>query len=322
MFTKKRLVVWLLLIALLTGCSSETLDSAAESAAGVAQSTSSGSSVNVTSNDGGERGSSLSSTAGDDAVISTSRQIIYTAHVTMRIKDYEQSRDDIRELVQLSGGYMLDFEESSNEKERRGSLTVKIPAQGFESFLEQLEELKPLSFQQSVKGQDVTAEYIDFSARLKAKQLVEERLLTFMEQATRSSDLLEFSNELGRVQEAIEQIKGHLRYLEEHVAYSTITIRLTERLDGTSSFSPMFTERINDSFLGSISGISKFLQNLVVFIVWFIPVAVVIGLFVVPVWYMIRMIWRWTNRNRELVMQETLMQEIVQPDEQEREKEQ
>src|SRR6185437_2903736 len=100
-----------------------------------------------------------------------------------------------------SGGYMLSFHETSNDREVSGTLTVKVPADNFQSFLDQLQNMNTIKFQKSMEGQDVTEQYIDNTSRLKAKQVVESRLLAFMEKATNSHDLLEFSNELGRVQE-------------------------------------------------------------------------------------------------------------------------
>lgn len=326
MFRKKRWVVWLLIIAVLSGCSNASYDSAnyaAETASSGSahysvadQSSTADLGMAVGHVNQGEGGAGTASNNEFEQVSTSNRQIIYTANVSMQIKDYDHSRLEIRDLVHMSGGYILNFQESSNEKEKSGSLTVKIPAERFDSFLDQLEQLQPISFRQNVQGEDVTAEYIDYSARLTAQQLVEERLLTFMEQATRSSDLLEFSNELGRVQQTIEQIKGHLRYLEEHIAYSTITIHLTERLDGrVSSFSPMFTERINDSFKDSILGVSRFLQGFVVFIVWIIPVMIVIALFAIPVWFIVRRIWRRVKGQAYYVQQDVEQQEIVFEDE-------
>src|SRR5690606_38457488 len=113
-----------------------------------------------------------------------------------------------------------------------GSFVIKVPASGFQSFLTGLEKLKKdEEFQRHVQGQDVTEEYVDLTSRLKAKQVVEARLLSFMEKATDTKDLLEFSNELARVQEEIERIKGRMRYIDENVSFSTVELRMYQVLE-------------------------------------------------------------------------------------------
>lgn len=60
----------------------------------------------------------------------------------------------------------------------------------------------------SITGQDVTEEYIDLESRLKSKQAVESRLLSFMEQAEKTEDLLAISKDLAKVQ---EEYRNHQR---------------------------------------------------------------------------------------------------------------
>ena len=57
---------------------------------------------------------------------------------------------------------------------------MKVPANGFSSFIDRLENIAHESLQRSIEGQDVTEEYIDLESRLKAKQIMEEQYVAFM----------------------------------------------------------------------------------------------------------------------------------------------
>ena len=98
-------------------------------------------------------------------------------------------------MVSLAGGYMLNFSDTQTKYELGGIFVIKVPSSGFQSFVNKLEELKKKDTvpQRNVKGQDVTEEYVDIQSRLKAKQVVESRLLSFMEKAT-DTNRVNFSN--------------------------------------------------------------------------------------------------------------------------------
>ena len=50
-----------------------------------------------------------------------------------------------------------------------------------------------------------------------------------MEKASKTDDLLAFSNELAKVQEAIEQIKGRMQVLGSKCCHSTIELRMYQQ---------------------------------------------------------------------------------------------
>lgn len=220
-----------------------------------------------------------------------SRKIMYTANVDMTVEDYEAARRKIGNLVGQWNGYILKFTENSGEENRSGSLTVKIPAGDFMTFLNQLEQIEHLDASRHVQGDDVTEEYVDLASRLKAKELVEERLLQFMERAETSEALLEFSRELARVQEEIEQIKGRMRYIDQRVDYATAHIRLHEKRMEAQKLevgNQDLGKRLSEAFLMSTNGILVFFRELLVLLVGAIPVLILLSVVVLPIFLGIR----------------------------------
>ncbi|GIQ68161.1 DUF4349 domain-containing protein [Xylanibacillus composti] len=213
------------------------------------------------------------------------RKLIYKADVVMEVKAYADAQASIRQLAHLSGGYILNFEENESRYDRSGTFTLKVPSQGFSSFLDELDSLEPISLHRSVEGTDVTSEYVDLEARLRAKRVVESRLLAFMEQADSSQDLLAFSNELAVVQEEIERILGRMRYLDQNVAYSTVTLHVHERLDGKSHMmgeGDPFYKRAYLAMGKSLQLLKNALEGMVVGLAAMLPVLLFLALVALP----------------------------------------
>ncbi len=210
------------------------------------------------------------------------RKLIYHANLTMEVKDYADAQTQIRDKTALSGGYVLQFSDSKTLHEEGGTFVLKIPSSGFFSFIQQLEQMKPVSLQRSVQGQDVTEQYVDLSARLKAKQVVEQRLLTFMDKAQKVDDLLKFSNQLASVQEEIEQLKGKIRYLDQNVAFSTVELRVYQRVgDGpftADSAKKSLAERALFAMKTSMNWMYGFATGFIVFVAGALPILIPIAI--------------------------------------------
>jgi hypothetical protein len=151
--------------------------------------------------------------------------------------------------------------------------------------------MKPLKLQRSIQGQDVSEEYTDLASRLKAKQAVEIRLLEFMDKASTSKDLLAFSDQLGKVQEEIERIKGRIRYLDQNVAFSTIELRVYQGKVAIGSINPgglTLGEKAERAILGSLALLSRAFAGTVVFLAATLPIAALVAIVVVPTIYFVR----------------------------------
>ncbi|MCQ6558276.1 DUF4349 domain-containing protein [Paenibacillus mendelii] len=216
-----------------------------------------------------------------------SRKVIYRANVSMEVEEYAKAQTLLRNAIHLSGGYILQFSDQKSTAELGGTYTIKVPAGGFMSFLGEIEKIKHLFYETNMQGTDVTEEYVDLESRLKARQVVEARLLAFMDKATRADDLLKFSTELGEVQMEIERIKGRMRYLEQNVAFSTIELRMYERIEAVAPATkekPFFQERLTNALSGSTTFLYEFAQGLLVLLAGALPILIVLALLGIPVY--------------------------------------
>ncbi|WP_123039857.1 DUF4349 domain-containing protein [Cohnella candidum] len=235
---------------------------------------------------------------GQIADAGTTRKVIYKANVAMPVPDYDAAEKKLRDIIHLSGSYVLQFSNSMDAGGKGATYVIKVPADGFSSFIDRLREIEK-DLQLQMEGSDVTEEYVDLDARLQAKKTAEARLLAFMDKATKSDDLVRFSNELASVQEEIEQIKGRMRYLDQNVAYSTVNVRLYEgtavralEKDGQDGFG----HRLANALTGSAKALGQFGQALLVFLAALLPVAAVVAIVGVPAFILVR---RQRNNRKE-----------------------
>jgi uncharacterized coiled-coil protein SlyX len=213
--------------------------------------------------------------------------VIYEARLTLVTADYTKARDETEQLVDQFGGYVVNASEYQTDERRGARMTVRIPQTQFTKFLQAIEGLALSVPQRNVEGKDVTEEYVDLSSRLKAKEAVEQRLYTLMEKADKVEDLLKISHDLGQVQQEIEQLKGKMRYLQDHVALSTVELNFIDSAvpkGGANTFTVAW-----HSFNQSWASLYVFARESFVFFSAILPFLIVISLFAVPLGWLL---WR------------------------------
>ncbi len=150
------------------------------------------------------------------------RMIIYSARLEISVALVDESIEKAVEKAESMGGYMQSRSEDV--------LIVRVPATHFSEFIQEITKLGE-TFRRQIWSQDVTKEYMDLSLRLKAAETVLKRLRELLARATNVKEALEVEKEIARVVEIIEGFKGQLRYLEQHAALSTITIRFVSPVE-------------------------------------------------------------------------------------------
>lgn len=215
---------------------------------------------------------------GSDVVAGLNKKLIYHANLNMEVEDYGKAQTEVRNMITLAQGYIIEFSENMSEYEQGGTFILKVPASGFSSFLNNLKKIESESLQQSIQGQDVSEEYVDLESRLKAKILMETQYTEFMKKATKSSDLVAFANELGSIQETIEKIKGRMRYIDQNVSFSTVELRLYQTDESIAvkekaEQGPLM-ERASDALKGSLNALSVMFQWLFVVLAGALPLLI------------------------------------------------
>jgi hypothetical protein len=229
------------------------------------------------------------------AVPAVERKVIRNAELTLELGAPEEGRRKIETIAESSGGFVVSSEASSRDDGVQTVITIvmRIPAARFAAALEDIRKLGYRIRREKITGQDVTEEYIDLEARLKAKRAVEAQFLEILKRAGKVSEALEVQLALGEVRSNIEQIEGRRRFLENQVTLSTFTITLQMP-------SPLMSTTGSGFFQGLKQAFGEGFDAAMEVVLWLIRFALVLIPIVILVLLPGALLWRRLRRKGRL----------------------
>ena len=164
---------------------------------------------------------------------------------------------------------------------RNASLTLRIPSEKLDDFLETVETVGNVSSFTS-RVEDVTENYYDVQARLDTQLKKMERLQALLVQAEEMSDLLQVESSIADTQYMIDSYQAQLKGMDDDVNYSTVSVFVQEtRVVEAEEAS--FIQRIGAGIADSVSSGVGFLGDAVVFILSLVPWLLLLALIILIV---------------------------------------
>ena len=186
--------------------------------------------------EGSVEGSPAGSRASDNQVSSSAvpqvgPQVVKTASLRLGLANgsFEDKVGEAHAVADSFGGFVVESfaSQGSGKRIAEGSLVLRIPAENYDSALSRLRELGRVeSLEES--GQDVSKEFVDLNARIRQLRAVEAQLLELLQRADDVPAALAVQNQLSQVQLDLEQARGRLQYLDNRVAFATISMSMHE----------------------------------------------------------------------------------------------
>ncbi len=158
------------------------------------------------------------------------RKLIKTGQLDFETKNVKNSKIEIEKIIKELGAYSSNEEERTLEDRLQFSQTIRVPASGFDALLMSIDALASSTDVKSVNVQDVSEEYIDHKARLRAKKEVETRYREILKQAKTVQEILSVETEIGNARSEIESFEGRLKYLSDQVSMSTLSITYYQKI--------------------------------------------------------------------------------------------
>ena len=177
---------------------------------------------------------SPSGDAQDFPVFNSERQVISQASLTVEVEDVGTAITELRVFVESVGGFIEHVSTTDGPQPRRGSATIRVPAEQFNHTIDRIEAFGEV-LGQSLGQTDVTGDAIDLAAQLRSERSAEASLLKLLDRAVSVSDVLTVERELGRVRANVERLQGQLDFIERSVALATITVTFALPPDPTAS---------------------------------------------------------------------------------------
>jgi anti-sigma factor RsiW len=165
--------------------------------------------------------------------------IVRTAEVTLVTKEIDAARTSIERIVAQHQGYIAKLAgEGQTGAGRTLTATLRVPANQFDVTLAELKKLGQV-VQESQKGEEVTAQYVDLQARLANARHTEKRLIELLAQRTgKLSDVLDVEKELASVRGEIERMDAQRKTMENQVQFATVEVKVSEEYKAQLGLAP------------------------------------------------------------------------------------
>ena len=156
-------------------------------------------------------------------------KIIRTVSLSLGSGTFDQDLETLQTLCTDAGGWVSYSSVSGDEAQasRRASLTLRIPQEQLETFLQGAGSLGRV-ISQTETAQDVTATYQDTAARLATQQAKMERLQALMSETATLSELLELESAIADTQYTLDSLQSQLNQTDDQLAYATVDVSLRE----------------------------------------------------------------------------------------------
>jgi len=143
------------------------------------------------------------------------------------------------------------------------NMTIRVPNEQFDAFIADISKGVSYFDNKEISSDDVTEEYIDIDARLKAKKVLEARYFELLKKATKVSEMIEIEKQLSEIREEIEAKEGQLRYMKNRIAMSTITIQFYKTVAAKNGVTVSYGSKIWNAIKSGFNGISSFFIGLI-----------------------------------------------------------
>ena len=189
------------------------------------------------------------------------KKIIRDGSLTLKVKDIIAVRKLVDSIVFKMGGYIGSESFNSYEQESSYNIIIRVPAAQFDRLVERLEKGTGEVLFKDISARDVTEEFVDLEIRLANKRKFNGRYAELLKKAGSVKEILEIEENIRKIEEEIESTEGRLRYLSDQVAYSKLTLTLTQEKE--YKYKPRqarnFAERLKESLHEGWKGFVSFL---------------------------------------------------------------
>jgi hypothetical protein len=169
------------------------------------------------------------------------QHIIREGELRFETADRAKTRQEILAFVDTHKGYLSDDSEhrSSHQMDQHVEqlMVIRVPPANFAGLLEDVSRGVQRFDIRNIQAIDVTEQFVDTEARLRARKETENRYRELLKQANTVEDVLKIEQQIDKLRTEIESTEGHLRLLQDRESFSTLRITFYEPRAATTDFS-------------------------------------------------------------------------------------
>ena len=213
--------------------------------------------------------------------VETQQKLIKTGNLRFETQDLAKTHAQILKAVEATNAYIQNERSGKDYQGSYQELQLRIPSQNFQQALDLISAGIEYYDERSITQRDVTEEFIDLEARLKAKRELENRYIELLKKATSVEEILEIERELSIIREEIEAKEGRLNYLSKQVSHSTLTVYFY-KTEVETGVTKSYGSKIIQALKGGWQGISTFVLGILY--IWPFLILVILAIFLIRRW--------------------------------------
>jgi hypothetical protein len=181
-------------------------------------------------------------------VVDSKRKLIKEGELSFETSDMDKTTALIHKAVKDTKGYIAKETHDNYGERARINLLIRVPQDRFDELVNSIASSADTLDRKNIETKDVTEEYVDTQARLKTRLSLENRYRQLLGQANKMDDILKIEKQLGGIREEIEAAEGRLKYLNDRVEFSTLTVTYYQRVSAARGFGQKFADALKDGW--------------------------------------------------------------------------
>ena len=193
----------------------------------------------------------------DETARNIEQKIIKEGNLRFETTDLEATYTQIQKAVKVNNATIQNDTEGKDYRTVFRKLIIRVPSKNFDPFMTAISKGVSYFDNKEITSQDVTTEFIDIEARLKAKKVLENRYIELLKKANKVSEMLEIEAQLSAIREEIESKQGQLNYMQNRVSFSTITVEFYKSVATDGGITTSYGMKIWNAFKSGFNNLSS-----------------------------------------------------------------
>lgn len=240
------------------------------------------------------------SAAESTQVQQSGKKLIKTVDMTVETKEFDKLMKELTAKAEQLGGYVENLNTyngsaySDYRSSKSASLTIRIPREGLDDFLNTLSETGNV-VSRSEREEDITLTYVDLESRRDSLQTEYTRLMELLEKAESIEDIIVLEERLSNVRYQLESMVSQLRTFDNKIDYSTVNLNIEEVQVLTPAGEEDTWGRITGGFTSSLKNIGNGIKESAI---WFLaksPYLIIWAVIIIAIIIIIRRIIKKSN---------------------------
>ena len=187
------------------------------------------------------------------------RKIIKEGEISFETSNINETKSIITKTVQDLNGYLSKDNANVYPDRIENRIVIRVPSDKFDVLLKKISESIDKLESKNIDMLDVTEEYIDIDSRIKTKKEIENRYKELLKQTKNVDEILNIEKEIGQLRTEIESVEGRMKYLQDRISFSTLTVTYYQKTTSAFRFTSKFSQAVKggwDGFLWFLIGLT------------------------------------------------------------------